>query len=154
MPAPDSALSWGTASDAPTPYVQRALATVRARSEEDSDVLMIHTLSDADATPATASLGAHDTAGTIPVPPSAPGGWIGTLWATARLALEVFLALARWLFATGRSAIARGSDHARSAVARGLLGGVRIALFALCLALLGAVTTLAAYFLLRGNSEG
>lgn len=153
MPGPDSALSWGTQGGAPTPYVQRALATVRARSgaPEDSDILVLHTLTDASPIAARASPAQSDTGATIPVPPSARGGWAGTLWATARLALEVFLALARWLFAAARSAIARGSSRARGSFTRLILGTMRIALFAVGLALLGAVTTLAAYFLLRGD---
>jgi len=156
MPGPDSALSWGTRGDSPTPYVQRALATVRGRSgaPEDSDILVLHTLTGAAPVAAQASSTHPDPGATIPVPPSGPGGWIGTLWATTRLALEVFLVLARWLFATGRAAIARGSSRASGAFARLMLGTLRITLFAVGLALLGAVTTLVAYFLLRGNSEG
>jgi len=157
MPGPDSALSWGTRGDSPTPYVQRALATVRGRSgaPEDSDILVLHTLTGAAPVAAAQASSTHpDPGATIPVPPSGPGGWIGTLWATTRLALEVFLVLARWLFATGRAAIARGSSRASGAFARLMLGTLRITLFAVGLALLGAVTTLVAYFLLRGNSEG
>jgi hypothetical protein len=157
---------------APTPYVQRALAAVRGGSaadpREESDILVLHTLSDPgparpgdgparpDPGPAAGPppLAPRDAASTIPVPPSARGGWFGTLAATARLALEVFLALARWLFALARRAVAGRARPERGAFARALLGTLRLAAVVVLLAVSGALTTVVAYVLVRERVQG
>ncbi len=136
------------AVDESTAFVRRALALARseAKNRSESDILVLHTLNDVPPGLALAS----DAAATIPVPPPVPGGWLGTLAATALLALEVFLSLSRWLFATAKGAVVRGGGVARGGILRFLGRALRLGLFAVFLALLGGVTTLIAYFLLRG----
>ncbi|MCY2960968.1 MAG: protein kinase [Planctomycetota bacterium] len=151
FPADPSAPAWRAdgagAAEVPTPYVRRALDVARseARDRAESDVLTVNTLDDGP--PALAL--APEGAATIPVPPPVPGGWLGTLAATALLALEVFLSLSRWLFATAKSAVVRSPRSARSGFPRFVGRVVRLGLFLVFLALLGAVTTLVAYFFLR-----
>ncbi len=145
--APGDAVDDGEGSTAP--YVRRALALARseARDRAESDILVLHRLDEAGP---SLALG-PEAAATIPVPPPVPGGWLGTLAATALLALEVFLSLVRWLFATARATVVRGGDPARGGFVRFLGRAVRLSLFAVFLALLGGVSTLIAYFLLRGT---
>ncbi len=133
----------------PVPYVQRALAAARAE-RDGSDVLVVHTLNDRVVTPDSV----RASAATIPVPPPVPGGWLGTLAATGLLALEVFLSLARWIFATAKNAVLSGKSAARGGFVRFVGGTVRLGLFAVFLALLGGATTLLAYFLLRAAEKG
>ncbi|MBL8860907.1 MAG: serine/threonine protein kinase [Planctomycetes bacterium] len=152
-PGPQESGGAAGAQAADTPFVQRALAVVRSGGPASAaalDVLEVHTLSDA----AVVRLPPTELVPTIPVPPPAPGGWFGTLRATARLALEVFLALTGWLVGGARRLLARGGGAARGAFAGFVVGAVRLTLFALFLALLGAVTTLAAFLLLRGRAGG
>jgi serine/threonine-protein kinase len=143
----DSTPAAGVDAEVTTPYVLRALAAARADggAYASSDVLTVHTLSDVAPTPDVTG----GSGRTIPVPPPVPGGWLGTLAATGLLAVEVFLSLARWLFATARSAVLRSGRAARGRIARLVGGTVRLALFAVFLALLGGVTTLIAYYLLH-----
>lgn len=142
------------ASDAgePTPYARRALAAARqeAAARDSSDVLVVHTLSDSSAAPGLAP----EAAATIPVPPPVPGGWVGTLAATALLALEVFLSLSRWLFGRAQAAVVRSGRGTGGGFVRFLGRAVRLFLFLVFLALLGGVTTLVAYFLLREPRGG
>jgi len=150
--APSAANAADPALDESTAFVRHALALARteARQRAESDILSLHTLN--DATPQLAL--ATDLAATIPVPPPVPGGWLGTLAATALLALEVFLSLTRWLFGVAKRAVVRGGNPVRSGIGRLLGRAVRLGLFAVFLALLGGVTTLIAYFLLSGSQGG
>lgn len=136
-------------ADAPTPFVQRALAVARAetRDREASDVLVLHTLNGRGPPLALAT----DAGATIPVPPPVAGGWIGTSAATCLLALEVFLSLARWLYATSRDMVLRAGAR-RGRFLRFVGRAFRLGMLVLFLAVLGAVTTLIAYFLLGGRT--
>lgn len=143
----------------PVPYVQRALAAARAE-REGSDVLVVHTLNDyapndpkLDHSVVTPD-SVRASAATIPVPPPVPGGWLGTLAATGLLALEVFLSLARWIFATAKNAVLNRKSAQRGGFVRFVGGTVRLGLFAVFLALLGGATTLLAFFLLRAAEKG
>jgi serine/threonine protein kinase len=131
--------------------------------ETPSDVMVMHTLrSDAADIPlvgmaaARASVeAASGGAATIPVPPPVKGGWLGTLFSTFALSLEVLLSLGRGVGRWLAALLVRGGSVAGSA-SRGLLrstgslvGGVlRLVLFVLLLAVLGGVTTWIAYKLL------
>ncbi len=124
-------------------------AALKAGGRESSDVLVLHTLRD---TSGPLPMLAAEGAATIPVPPPVPGGWLGTLYATALLALEVLLSLSRWLFAALKRAITRSGGAAKGGLLKFVAGVARLLLFLLFLALLGGVTTLAAYLLLREGS--
>jgi hypothetical protein len=151
-----AAASAGLSAATPTPFVQRALAEVRGVADarpavkEDSDVLVLHTLSGSNAQRPPAG----EAAATIPVPPAVGGGWLGTLWASCRLAVEVFLTLVRWLVTLLRRALSGSKDRARGLFARVVIGSFRLAVLALALAVFGALTTLLAYYLLRGRAGG
>jgi len=124
-------------------------AALKQGGRESSDVIVLHTLRDTNAGP---PMLASEGAATIPVPPPVPGGWLGTLYATALLALEVLLSLSRWLFAALERAIMRSGGAAKGGLRKFVGGAARLFLFLLFLALLGGVTTLAAYLLLSERS--
>jgi serine/threonine protein kinase len=122
---------------------------LKGGGRESSDVLVLHTLRDVNSPPPAL---AAEGAATIPVPPPVPGGWLGTLYATLLLALEVLLSLSRWLFAALKRAITRGGGAAKGGLRRFVGGAARLFLFLLFLAILGGLTTLGAYLLLRDGA--
>jgi hypothetical protein len=123
------------------------------RAPMGNEVIVMHTLSGNDE--------AHDdfgtridpralaTAGvTIPVPPPVKGGWFGTLFSTAALALEMLVALARGLSGSVWRGVVRGKGAGAGAM-RGLgtltRSAFRLFLFLALLALLGGLSTLVFY---------
>lgn len=142
--------------------------TANPRDETPSDVMVFHTLSSDAADKPLAGLAAArasleaaggtvgGAAATIPVPPPVKGGWIGTLFSTFALSLEVLLALARGFSRWLAQILVRGGSVAGSVAGtagRGLLrstgtlvgGVVRLVLFVVLLAILGGLTTWIAY---------
>lgn len=114
------------------------------------EALVMHTLTDppaasAPAVVATDRMARAAGAGTIPVPPPAKGGWLGTLYATCVLSIEVLVSIVRGLFnaAAGRwNRTPRVAERKSGWVirsARFVVRILRLALFLIGLMLLGAL---------------
>jgi len=117
------------------------------------DALAIHTLSDRPGIPLAPP--GNEAAGTIPVPPSARAGLVGTLVATLQLSIEVLVTLVRGIsntvvrgFRARRAALA--AREQRPFLARVALFWLRLAGLLLLLAALGGIVTLSIFLLQRG----
>ena len=124
----------------------------------------MHSLTERIPSPAPAALAleAHSRApgtGTIPVPPQAKGGLMGTLAATFVLSIEVLVSILRGLFnaAAGRwkrppANAATKSGWLRRSV-RFCARLARLALFLVGLMLLGALVILAIFLLVKSSPQ-
>jgi len=118
------------------------------------DAIVIHTLSER---PGPIVPPANESAGTIPVPPSAHGGPVAMLLGTLQLSIEVLVTLVRGIgdtivrgFRARRQALA--AREQRPFPARVALLGLRLFGILLLLAALGGIVTLSLFMLRKGVS--
>jgi len=130
-----------------------------ASTTSDSDageVVAMHTLASAERNLMIQSAHSlNDTAAmTIPVPPMVQGGLKATLFASIALAIEILFGIVRGLaeYASRTFATAEASPNAGilARVARGFFAVFKFTVLVAFLFAVGAITVLAAVFLLRG----
>ena len=133
----------GGSTPSPTPVARFPSGT--------AEPLAIQTLSGGAGAIAALSVGepaaASAPAATIPVPPAAAGGPLKTGWATILLAFEVLASLVRGIVhRAARTITGPRASGVRRTTGRVVAASLRLALFLLVLAVLGALCTLAMVF--------
>jgi serine/threonine protein kinase len=159
--------SIGAGSDAPEQPAARALVT-RGDGRLDAftpaaaleplltDALSVHTLQEGRAVaapprvpPVIEAAAVPVIVGTIPVPPAAHGGWLGTLRSSLALAIEVLVALVRGLVRRASGPPARSAARTIGAAS---VRAARMLGFIVLLACLGGLVTWVALLLWHHSS--